>query len=365
MRYRKRGEGCITQRKDGRWQASCRIGNTRKYVYGKTCDEASKKLRAILNAQDAGERIVTPSRMTMATLLARWIDYQRTRVRANTLQSYQKVIDYYIKHQIGSIKLTALTPYDVEHCLSLIHLSPRSVRYARQVIFMALKKAVHWELVRRNVADTIKGPKRSKPDIHPLNDDELAAFVKILNSGTIVPKVGTPLFLMAVSIGLRKGELLGLKWTDIIDGSITIRRTLQPLGEFDPKTESSRRTILLPAAVSVALDKWRILQLEMRMKAGDRWMDGGYIFTTTIGTALDQRNVSRWLDAILGKVGITHRRFHDLRHTCATQLLRHGARLDDVSKLLGHSSKAMTLDVYSHAIGNGSEVASLMDTIIG
>lgn len=285
------------QRSDGRWGAALRLaGQSRRYVYATTRDGVQKKLRALLSAQDDGHRITSPTRQKFAAYLRQWLEHMTPRVRPNTLRSYKDVIELHVIPPIGDIRLTALEPYDIERALTRAiekKLSARTVSYIRQVMFMALKKAVQWEKIKKNPAESISPPKRVRPDIHPLTADELQAFIC-----TITDHEYRALFLLDVTLGLRMGELRGLKWADLeetkgapegarmnptprssrvsdstTDSIIHIRRTLQGKLELPPKTESSKRDLQIPAGVLPVLKEWRVKQLEWRMKAGEKWED--------------------------------------------------------------------------------------------
>jgi integrase len=151
---------------------------------------------------------------------------------------------------------------------------------------------------------------------------------------------------------MRKGELLALRWQDVdLDaGRLTVRHTLR-LGTrelAEPKTERARRTLRLGSDTVVALREHRRQQLEERLAAGRCWVDGDFVFATTIGTPLDSRNGTKAFQRTLKRAGLPHQRFHDLRHACATLLLEDGEELGVVSRILGHSQIATTADVYAH-----------------
>lgn len=159
------------------------------------------------------------------------------------------------------------------------------------------------------------------------------------------------LYLLAVTTGMRQGELLGLRWEDVDGDRLTVRHTLsrqtRSLGE--PKTAEGRRQVPLTDDAVQALRDHRKAQLEQRLRAGRRWQDGGYVFTSSTGTALFSRNVTQRFQAALTLAKLPRFRFHDLRHTAATLLLASGVPLHEVSWMLGHSSTAITADVYGHA----------------
>ncbi len=170
---------------------------------------------------------------------------------------------------------------------------------------------------------------------------------------------------------LRRGEALGLRWTDVdLDTStLKVRTSLQRvdgrLQLVEPKTARSRRTIALPQSAIIALRHHRVRQLQERLLAGQRWHDTGMVFTTTIGTPLDPRNVYRHFQRALAEAGLPQKRFHDLRHTCATLLLAQGVHPRGVMDILGHSQIALTMDTYSHVIpALQREAAGRMDALL-
>jgi integrase len=161
------------------------------------------------------------------------------------------------------------------------------------------------------------------------------------------------LYVLALATGARQGELLGLRWEDVDleAGRLAIRHTLSRIdGSLgDPKTARGRRTVPLPPFVVTSLREHRRRQLEQRLAAGRRWVDGGFVFTTRTGTALHSKNVLRAFQAALERAALPRVRFHDLRHSAATLLLAQGVSIHEVSWMLGHASIAITADTYGHA----------------
>jgi integrase len=176
-----------------------------------------------------------------------------------------------------------------------------------------------------------------------------------------------PLYVVAISTGLRQGELLGLRWQDVSDdyGAVTVRHTLDGTGELaEPKTPQSRRTLRLGRATGAALREQRRHQLEDRLRAGARWRDTGHVFASTIGTPLDGPNVTHEYQAALSPAGLPRQRFHDTRHAAATLLLESGEDVGVVSRILGHSTVSLTLDIYGHLTDRMTErAAARMDAI--
>ena len=177
---------------------------------------------------------------------------------------------------------------------------------------------------------------------------------------------------MAVALGLRLGEALGLRWEDVDleAGVLHVRQALQRLrGEIafvEPKSKRSRRSVALPEVVTAALKAHRVRQLEERMVAGRRWEESGLVFRTCLGTALDSRNVTRAFHKLLVDAGLPRIRLHDLRHTAATLLLAQGVSPRTIMEILGHSQISLTMDTYSHVLpALLREAADLMDAVLG
>ena len=179
------------------------------------------------------------------------------------------------------------------------------------------------------------------------------------------------LYRVALALGLRKGEALGLRWQDAdLDGAqLRVRYSMQriegKLQLVETKTKRSRRTISMPVSVVSALRLHRARQLQERLLAGAKWQDSSLIFTTTIGTPIDGRNVNRHFNAILKEAGLPKKHFHDLRHTCASLLLAQGVHPRVVMEILGHSTIGMTMNTYSHVIpALQQDAAALMDALL-
>ncbi|MEE8507034.1 MAG: site-specific integrase [Kiloniellales bacterium] len=173
-------------------------------------------------------------------------------------------------------------------------------------------------------------------------------------------------------MGLRKGEVLGLKWTDVdLDKrTLTVRASLQRIGGalvlVEPKSRQSRRTVALPQTVIDAVRLHRARQLQERLLAGSRWQDHGLVFSTTIGTPMDTRNLTRHFRKALRNAGLPLQRFHDLRHSCASLLLAQGVHPRVVMEILGHSQISLTMNTYSHVIDKlQHDAAAQIDAVLG
>ena len=263
-----------------------------------------------------------------------------------------------------------LTPQKVQAWLvarAAAGVSARLCQHARVVLRVALQQAVKWDLVARNVAALVDPPRVVKREPQPLNPEQARAL--LVRSAD--HRLGA-LFAVAVALGLRLGEALGLRWEDVDleAGVLHVRQALQRLrGEIafvEPKSKRSRRSVALPEVVTAALKAHRVRQLEEWMVAGRRWEESGLVFRTCLVTALDPRKVTRAFHKLLVDAGLPRIRLHDLRHTAATLLLAQGVSPRTIMEVLGHSQISLTMDTYSHVLpALLREAADLMDAVLG
>jgi len=379
---RGRGEGSVFQRADGRWTGVVDLGwvdgkRRRQSVYGRSRKEAHERLQAALRTRSDG-LAPAPARLTVGQYLtADWLPAAKAKVRASTFDSYRSIVDVHLVPALGKIRLTALTVADVERLLrakSAAGLSPRRVAMIRAVLRIALGRAVRNSVLPRNVAALAAAPRQERHEIEPFAPDEIRTLLAAVHGHRL-----EAMFVVAVSSGLRMGELLGLSWPDVDleRGSLTVRAALAKIeGEWDlvpPKSSTSRRTIALPELGVVALRAHRTRQLEERLRSGGVWdpsREGhdepwNLVFATATGRPLDGPNVSRTFHAILEAAALPRRRFHDLRHSAATALLVAGVSARVVQSILGHSQISLTLGTYSHAIPElQMDAAERMDALL-
>lgn len=246
-------------------------------------------------------------------------------------------------------------------------LSPRTVQYLRAVLRRALNVAIKHGHISRNVAALADPPKGRKHHVVGLEPEQARKLLEAVQSHDL----GT-LFTVALAVGLRIGEVLALTWADIdfVQETLRVHSQLQRIGGkltvTEPKSESSRRTIPLP---SFALESLRIHQtrqeIDHRRLAGERWQETGFVFTTSLGTPLEPRNVRRTLSSLLQKADLPPMRFHDLRHGCATLLIAQNVNPKVVSEILGHSQIALTMNTYTHALSSAwRDAARSMDSLL-
>lgn len=392
---RGRGEGSIFQQTDGRWTAVVNLGfedgkRRRKVHYGRTRAEVAKKLNRALGKHERGALVDTDDRVTVTQHLDQWLT--NVSVRPRTRRQYEQVVRLYLKPAIGQVRLTQLQP---DHVRAMVRgletrgLSVRTATLARDVLRIALSQAVADELVGRNVAELVKRPKPTRRECDTLSAAEAQALLAALQGQRLEAVV-----TCGVALGLRLGEVLGLQWSDIADGRLSIRQALHVTGkrrELAPlKSKESRRTMPIPALVLRALERHKITQAERRLLSGAKWQRSDFVFTTRDGRPLDGTLVSRDLKTILARVwtgGLAdcdHDRtrdrecldcravrlpslsFHGLRHSCASLLLAAGVPIRDVSELLGHSDVRLTLSTYAHVQDAGrTRTAGTIDRVFG
>lgn len=365
-------EGTIAKRQsDGRWTAAITLlDSKRRFFYGKTRQEAAQKLQTAQRALQDGLP-VTLGRTPLASFLEQWLqESARQTLRPRTFADYQRIVRRHVVPEIGRIPLARLTAPDVQGLLNrklASGLSASRVHAIHAVLSRALRQAERWSLITRNVARLVDVPKPASSKVEPLKQAELRAFLDSLKGYRL-----EALYLLASSTGMRQGECLGLAWdaVDIERGVLQVRASLQRIGGklqlVEPKTERSRRTIVIPARALAAIRAHRARQLEERLRAGPLWKDDlGLTFTTELGKPIDGGNLLRSFKRLLQKAGLPERRFHDLRHGVATVLFAQGVHLRRVADLLGHSQIAVTSEIYTHSIEAGlQEVAAAMDAVL-
>ena len=371
---RGRDEGSVFRRQDGLWVAEVNLGvvdgkRRRKQLYGATRSAVMARLKDCLLAQHQGIPL-NFDHQTVGEYLDAWLkDAAAPRLRPRTFVGYSQTVNTHLKPVLGHIELRALMP---QHIQSLIGskvtegLSPRTIRGIRAVLRSALSDAVKWRTLTYDAAKAVSLPRAQRVETRVLTPEQARAFVAVAEENRL-----GPLFLVALAVGLRLGEALGLRWKDVNleRRDLHVRQALQRVDKelrfVEPKSEQSRRTIAIPEFAAAVLKRHRTTQLEERLKAGSRWTDSGLVFTSTIGTPLDERNVRRAFTAILKGANLPRIRIHDLRHTCASLLLVQGVHPRVVMETLGHSQISLTMETYSHVLpALQHEAARQIDTLL-
>src|SRR5918999_775077 len=365
------GEGSIYRRKDGRWVGQYTVytatGPKYRYLYGKTRAAVAEKLTKAMADRNGG-LIFDGGNLTVGEYLDRWLsDSVRGTVRPSTFERHEGIIRLHIKPSLGRVGLKKLTPAHVRglHREKLdAGLTPATVRTIHSTLHKALTQAVADGLIPRNAAD-VKAPSPAPDEMHPLSESEARTF---LETARETGDRFEALYVLAITTGLRRGELLGLRWddADLDRGTLRVGRALvreggrHTLGET--KTRRGRPQINLTPRTVNALKAHRKKQLEEKMRLAGLYKDHSLIFASGVETPVNPENlVKRSFKPLIKKASLPEIRFHDLMHTCATLLLSRGVHPKLVQELLGHATIAMTLDTYSHYLPSmGDQAAGVM-----
>ena len=410
-RTRANREGRVYQRSsDKRWVGVVWppevIGGKPRYVYGKSREEAKGKKEAL----EAELADAVPGAAGRDTTLARYLEHWLTRtlpqavdagnLAQSTLDSYRDNAEKHIIPDLGKITLRHLTlprlrqwQYDLSQKPSARTrrkprkgekappppppLSPRTVAYCRSILHKAIADAITDDVygLKFNVVTKLKAPQLPETEISPPTRAEFAALFPVMTSDRL-----WCYWLVVLALGLRRGEGLGLRWSDIDwdNKNARIAKTVQRMrGEMDPatghhkgrlvskglKTKKSNATVAVPASVMEGLAEWRKQQHGARMKA-KVWLDADLVFTTSVGTAFEPRNVNRSWDAVCAKAGVRRLRIHDLRHAWGTYLAPRGVSQKAIQAGLRHS-RISTTEIYVHALEEMKrDAADAMDGVL-
>jgi integrase len=363
----------IYKRKDGRYEGRYTVqtsdGAKRRSVFGRKYKDVQKKLAKAMG--DAARGIVVDDKnLTVGEYLDRFLeDVQRGSVRESTYSRDKYLVTNHVKPTLGRVKLKNLVAMHLQRLYREkldSGLSASTVQKVHHVLHKAFAQALRWDLIARNPADAVKAPTPRTEEMRPLSADETQRLLEAARGDRL-----EALYVLAVTTGMRRGELLGLKWSDVdLENSrLSIRRALtrtdngKRVALAELKTKGSGRTVRLPQRALEALRRHLERQLGEIEGAGDLYDDQGLVFTTEAGTPINPSNLrQRSLAPLLKRAGLPHIRFHDLRHTCATLLLGKGVHPKFVQELLGHATIAITLDTYSHVMpGMGDQTAAAME----
>lgn len=366
------GEGSIRLRADGRWEARYRAiedGHAvRRSVFGATDKDVARKLRAALTARDDGKPAPHGTE-TVGIFLATWLEGARSTIRPGTWHRYEQLTRLYLVPGIGRVRLVALGP---NHVAKLYRdlldggMTPATVHYVHRTLRRALGQAERWLLIS-NAAALVTPPRPEPVEMHTLTAKQVRRLLDV------APDRDRPLYLLAVSTGMRLGELLALRWRDVhLDsGSLRVVSTLRrEPGKASaisaPKTAHSRRRVELSASVVAALGAHKVTTIEERWLAGQLWADHDLVFPNVLGRPRGSSNTVRAFHPLLESAGLPRVRFHDLRHTAATLMLGRDVHPKLVSEMLGHASIGITLDTYSHVLPTmHREAAEIMKDLLG
>ena len=372
-KHRGAGEGSIYQTKDGRWRGEISLGYKpdgkalRKIHYGKTRNEVSAAMKHTLRDQQLGITI-TSEKQTLKQFLSDWMENTvKPKNRTQTYRSYEWITRVHLIPALGHLPLQKLSPQKLQAFLNERHstgLSATTIKHINATLRAALSQAHRWQLVPQNAAKLVTLPRSVRYKAIVLAPEQAKQLLESA-AGTS----DEALFTLALCIGLRRGELLGLRWCDIENGFLHVNHSLERVKKgglrlADPKSSRAVRSLRLPQMCIASIERHREYQAKARQWAGIKWKEFDYVFTSSIGTPLQPEKVTRSFAAALKAAKLPRVRFHDLRHSCATLLLSLGVHPKLVQETLGHSTFQLTMDTYSHMIpALRNEVADRMDEI--
>ena len=368
------GNGGARLRANGSWEWRVSFADGRRFSgYGKT--QAAAKASCMAKVKQA-ERGIDPkaAKQTLGRYLDWWLtDVVTPKLAPKTIKAYRDVVRLHLTPKLGHIELSKLTAQSVTTMLrdkERVGLSPRTVAMIREVLRAALNVAIKMQMVERNVSALASPPRQVKVERRTLNPDEAKRLLVAVEKDRL-----STLYRLALSLGMRQAEILGLRWTDVdLDpdaGALHVRQTLQRIGgetiTKEPKTSRSRRTLALSPSLVTALTAHKDRQEFERKKAGDLWHETGLVFTSAMGTALDARNLTRQFKRHLAAAKLPDElRFYDMRHAAASLLIADGLPITLVSAMLGHALTSTTLNNYAHVLpGSDRLTAEAMERLLG
>jgi len=326
----------------------------KKFFTGRTREGVKERLAEAQRQAHAGQLVIGPNQ-TVSQYLERWLaDAVLHSVRPRTYENYELCVRRLLPH-LGRLRLRALAPEHIQQALGKLldcGLAARTVRQVHMVLRCSLKQAVLWRLIASNPSDAVKPPRAERKEMRTLSEEEVRRLL-VATSGTRHHS----LWVFLVTTGVRLGEALALTWADIdfAEGRATIRRSLQrqrgvARAFVEPKSSRGRRRVPFPIETLAVLDAHRHDLDRERQQAGKQWQENDLVFPNPLGRPRDMAYLSFTFHRGLQRAGLPRLRVHDLRHTAATHLLNKGVHPKVVQDLLGHSTIAITLDIYSHVL---------------
>lgn len=343
------------QKHGASWRYAVYLGvenGKRKYLRKggfRTQREAQKAMREVLSTIDNGS-FVEPNQTTLGDYLAKWLEDKSANLKYGTMRKYKWMINYRIVPALGSIPLQSLSPQHVQSFYNSLRigdnpLSPRSILHVHRVLHEALDRALKWGFVVKNVASAVETPKVTKPEMKVWTAQESLEFLKVARGNRYYV-----VFALALETGMRQGEILALRWSDVnLEGSELHVKLTDYLGHVDsPKTIQGRRTIPLTPFMVQVLRSHRVAQAKERLFLGHDYQDNDLVVAKQDGTSLRSRSLDNHWYKLLKKSGLPVIRFHDLRHTFASLMLAAGVSPKTLVKIIGHATIAFLLDTYAH-----------------
>lgn len=321
----------------------------------KTKKEAEAAMIEAQNALNKGT-YVEPSKTLYADFMKNWLKDKETTVKKSTLETYAYLVNSFIIPHLGQTELSKITPRQIQTLYNDLktsnRLSDENIRKIHTIINESLNKAFKWEMIVRNPATLVEAPKVAKKEIEVWNEEEIHRFLSFAKGSRYYAA-----FLLALTTGMRQGEILGLRWKDIDEENRTISvvQTLSHKGKIlsvGAKTASGNRQISIDEVTLNQLLPLKLKYKEEKMANRPIYQDHDLVIRTSIGTPVSPRNLLRSFYSIIEKAQVKKIRFHDLRHTHASLMLKQGVNPKIVAERLGHANVKITLDTYSHLLPN-------------
>ena len=360
---RANGDGMIRRLQSGTWEGRIVVGHKEdgssifRYVYAKTQKDLKTKLEKLKNEYKNAD-LTEDSTMLLSEWLMVWLEDEKINLRSSTYNSYMTYIKKHINPMLGDKVISSITHKDIVSLYNNLQnkgLSPTTVKRIHTTLHKALRIAAEKNMIPNNPTDGIKFPRINHTEMRVLNDEELDTFIKEIDKDTY----WKDLFYLELATGLRLGEICGLRWEDYDGSKLSIRRTItkekgKPYSTSEPKTEQSKRDIVLPYIATAILN--------------NRKRETDWIFPYYLGVnePMHPNCVYKALKKILKSANLPDIRFHDLRHTFATMALDGGMDIKTLSDMIGHATSSTTLNVYLHSTDKmKKEAANKIDSIFG
>lgn len=319
----------------------------------KTKKEAEAAMIEAQNAMNKGT-YVEPSKTLYADFMKSWLKDKETTVKQSTLETYKYLVNNFIIPHLGQTELSKITPRQIQTLYNDLkssnRLSDENIRKIHTIINNSLNKAFKWEMIVRNPAALVEVPQVAKKEIDVWNEEEIHRFLSFAKDSRYYAA-----FLLALTTGMRQGEILGLRWKDIDveNRTISVVQTLSHKGQIlsaGAKTAAGNRKISIDENTLNQLLSLKLKYKEEKMANRPIYQDYDLVIRTSIGTPVSPRNLLRSFYSIIEKAQVRKIRFHDLRHTHASLLLKQGVNPKIVAERLGHANVKITLDTYSHLL---------------
>ena len=365
---RGKGEGSVFEQANGTWRGKVTVGyddagkQRFKWVSGKTQAEALTKIAEIKQQLTAGT--FSETKLTVAQYLERWLNEKERDLKPSTFEEYEICVERYIIPRVGRVRLDKLTPMQVQTLIGEIRDASGAARASkcRTLLYGAYKQAVRWQLVTRNPVEATDPVPETPREMTLWEPEQAARFLDVARAHRLYA-----FFYLGMSTGLRRGELLGVRWVDIEENLLHVKQAFVKVGNqlvlSTPKTRKGFRTVALSPDVLEVLFLHRQRQEAERAVFSGVWRHPELVFTSEVGTPLNPSNLKRVRYALMDKADVPRIRLHDFRHLHASLAIRGGMDAKMLADRFGHARASFTLDRYTHLFESqrAQSAVSLLD----